>query len=71
MSSLRNRSPYPEILGLPACTAPARLKEEWGEVDSKRKCKIAGTYFDARAAGLPPWAIRNEYTQFDFNVSST
>jgi hypothetical protein len=53
IASLPSRSPTPDVLGLPASTAPARLEEEWGEVGGKRKRKIKGAYFDARAAGLP------------------
>jgi hypothetical protein len=51
MPSLPSRSPSPDVLGLPASTAPARLQEE--ELGAKRKRKITEAYTEARYAGLP------------------
>jgi hypothetical protein len=49
--SLGSRSPSPDVLGLPASTAPARLQEE--ALGAKRKRKPTVGYIEARKAGLP------------------
>ena len=41
----------PSVLGLPACTAPARLQEE--QALRKRKQTVAQACTEARHAGLP------------------
>jgi hypothetical protein len=46
-----SRSPSPDILGLPASTAPARLQEE--ALGAKRKRKPTVCYIEVTKAGLP------------------
>jgi len=50
-ASLASRTPSPDVLGLPASTAPARLQEE--PTMGKRKRKVIQAYNEARQAGLP------------------